>query len=334
MLYGLYDVLSTAGAVYSELTSGTPGEKTLDVRIVSATSAPFRCFGGIIVEPHATIDEVDEIEAAIVCDMYVPIDAPPHGRYSAEAAWLKRMYAKGAILCSICSGSLVLAEAGLLDGQEASGHWAYEQLFREHFPKVRFRAGPILSFGGEQDRIVTAGGVTSWQELALHVIARLCGTQDAIRTAKTHLLSDHAEGQLPFAVLAPRVQQNDAVIGACQIWIAEHYDCENPVASMTARSGLRPRTFARRFLAATGYHPVEYVHTIRIEEAKQILETDTMGVEQVGHAVGYEDPAFFRRLFKRKAGLTPAAYRRKYAMIAGRGFAKPHQQPAERLARL
>lgn len=121
---------------------------------------------------------------------------------------------------------------------------------------------------------------------------------------------------MPFAVITPRVQQTDAVIGACQNWIAEDYACQNPVASMTARSGLNSRTFARRFLAATGYHPVDYVHAIRIEEAKQLLETDTVGVEEIGHIVGYEDPTFFRRLFKRKAGLTPAAYRRKFAKIA------------------
>lgn len=320
VLYGLYDVLSTAGAVYSELTSGNPGKKALDVRIVSATTNPFRCFGGVMVEPHDSIEHVDDTDAAIVCDMYTPIDTPPRGRYGREIDWLKRMYAKGAILGSVCSGSLVLAETGLLDGQETSGHWAYRQLFREQYPQVKFRMDSILHLGGEQDRIVTAGGVTSWQDLALYLIARFCGVQDAIRTAKIHVLADHSDGQLPFAVIAPRVQHTDAVIGACQSWIAENYACENPVAKMAARSGLQPRTFARRFLAATGYHPVDYVHVIRIEEAKQLLETETAGVEEIGHIVGYEDPTFFRRLFKRKAGLTPAAYRRKFAKIARIGL--------------
>jgi transcriptional regulator GlxA family with amidase domain len=319
VLYGLFDVLSTAGAVYSELTSGRPGAKTLDVRIVSATATPFRCYGGVMVEPHDGIDQLDETDVAIVCDMYTPIDTPPRGRYGREIEWLKRVYAKGAILGSVCSGSLVLAEAGLLDGQETSGHWAYRDLFRDQYPKVIFRMNSILRFAGEQDRIVTAGGVTSWQDLALYVIARLCGRQDAIRTAKIHILSDHSDGQLPFAVISPRMQHSDAVIGECQTWIAEDYACQNPVASMAARSGLKPRTFARRFLAATGYQPVDYVHTLRIEEAKQLLETDTIAVEEIGRIVGYEDPTFFRRLFKRRAGLTPAAYRRKFAKIVATG---------------
>lgn len=212
VLYGLYDVLSTAGEVYSEMVSGTPGEKALDVRIVSATSGPFRCFGGIVVEPHESVEQVDEADVAIVCDMYIPVDTPPHGRFGPEIDWLKRIYANGAILGSICSGSLVLAEAGLLDGQEASGHWAYAELFRKHYSKVRFCLGSILSFGGDQDRIVTAGGATSWKDLALHLISRFCGVQAAVRTAKIYLLSDHVDGQLPFAVLTPRVQQSDAVV--------------------------------------------------------------------------------------------------------------------------
>jgi transcriptional regulator GlxA family with amidase domain len=319
VLYGLYDVLSTAGAVYSELTSGKPGEKALDVRIVAATDRPFRCFGGVMVEPHDSIEQVDETNAAIICDMYTPIDTPPRGRYGREIEWLKQMYANGAILGSVCSGSLVLAEAGLLDGQEAAGHWAYRDLFRDQYPKVTYRMDSILRFGGERDRIITAGGVTSWQDLALYLIARLCGPQDAIRTAKIHILSDHSDGQLPFAVLTPRVQRTDAVIGACQSWIAENLACENPVASMTAHSGLNPRTFARRFLAATGYHPVDYVHALRIEEAKRLLEADPVNVEEIGHIVGYEDPTFFRRLFKRKVGLTPAAYRRKFSKIVAIG---------------
>jgi transcriptional regulator GlxA family with amidase domain len=320
VLYGLYDVLSTAGAVYSELTSGSPGKKTLDVRIVSGTGDPFRCFGGVMVEPHDSIEQLDETDVAIVCDMYTPIDTPPRGRYAREIDWLKRVYGKGAILGSVCSGSLVLAEAGFLDGQETSGHWAYRELYRDQYPRVKFRMDSILRLAGEQGRIVTAGGAASWQDLALYIIARLCGSQEAIRTAKIHILSDRSDGQLPFAVITPRVQRTDAVVGACQNWIAEHYACSNPVANMAVRSGLKPRTFARRFHAATGYQPVDYVHTIRIEEAKQLLETNTVGVEEVGHIVGYEDPTFFRRLFKRKAGLTPAAYRRKFRKIVRIGL--------------
>ena len=117
-----------------------------------------------------------------------------------------------------------------------------------------------------------------------------------------------------------RVQHTDAVIADCQAWIAEHYACENPVASMTARSGLKSRTFARRFRVATGNQPMDYVQAMRIEEAKQLLEANYANVEEIGHLVGYEDPTFFRRLFKRRVGMTPAAYRRKFTKIAAVAF--------------
>jgi transcriptional regulator GlxA family with amidase domain len=81
---------------------------------------------------------------------------------------------------------------------------------------------------------------------------------------------------------------------------------------MVEQSSLAPTTFARRFSRATGYAPMDYVHTVRIEEAKQILETTDFNVETIGKEVGYEDPASFRRLFKRKSGLTPAEYRRLF----------------------
>jgi transcriptional regulator GlxA family with amidase domain len=193
-------------------------------------------------------------------------------------------------------------------------------MFRDHYPKVKLRENAILSLAGEQDRIVTAGSVNSWQELAVYLITRLCGPEHALRTAKIHLLSDRTGGQLPFAVMTPRVQKDDAVIGDCQEWIAENYACANPVARMTARAGLNPRTFARRFRAATKYQPMDYVQALRVEEAKHLLESSARSVEEIGHQVGYEDPTSFRRLFKRRAGLTPASYRKKFAGILAAGL--------------
>jgi transcriptional regulator GlxA family with amidase domain len=321
VLYGFYDVLLSVGALYPDMTTGTPGDAMLDVRIAAAAAQPFRCFGNILVEPHAAIDDLDRVDVAIVCDMYTPIDCAPHGRYGAEIAWLRRMHQAGALVASVCSGSLILAEAGLLDGRECTAHWAYRDLFREQYPKVKLTAGAILNLNCEAEGVITAGGVTAWQDLALHIIARLCGTQHALRTAKVFLLSGHEDGQLPFATMCRRMQSSDAVIAGCQRWIAENYACQNPVARMAEHSGLVPRTFARRFRAATGYLPMDYVHALRIEEAKQIIETEGCDMDEVGYSVGYEDPTFFRRLFKRQVGLTPAAYRRKFSGFCRRGLA-------------
>jgi transcriptional regulator GlxA family with amidase domain len=315
ILYGLYDILLSVGAVYPDMTTGEPDDALLDVEIVAAESAPFRCFGNVLVEPHAAIADIDRLDAVIVCDMYTPIDTAPHGRYPREIDWLRRMHGKGTLVASVCTGSVLLAEAGLLDGRRCAGHWAYVDLFRDHYPSIEFDDASILDLSNERDGVITAGGVTAWQDLALHLIARLCGPEHALRTAKVYLLAGHEDGQLPFAAMGRRIQSRDAVVARSQAWIADHVATANPVAAMAEQSGLAPRTFARRFRAATGYLPMQYVHGLRIERAKEIIEAGADDLDDVGFDVGYTDPTFFRRLFKRKTGLTPAAYRRKFAGI-------------------
>ena len=316
VLYGLYDVLYSVGAVFPDMTVGQPGPEALDVRIVAAGAEPFRCIGNVMVEPHASLAEIETPAVVVVCDMYTPIRTPPTGKYSEEVAWIRRVHRAGTLVCSVCSGSLVLAEAGLLDGREAATHWAYRDLFQQHYPKVRLRNEMMLCLSSEAEGVVTAGGVCAWHDLAVYLIARFCGQRQAIDTAKVFLISGHSEGQLPYAVMTRPADGSDGVVDACQSWIAENYAAPNPVERMAERSGLNPRTFSRRFRAATGFAPIDYVQALRVEEAKQMLETEGLTLDEVGAAVGYADPASFRRVFKRKAGLSPAFYRRRFQRVA------------------
>jgi transcriptional regulator GlxA family with amidase domain len=318
VLYGLYDVLTSVGVAYQDLTTGTPGEELLEVKIVAKTREPFRCTGNVPVEPHAGIDEITHADAIVVCDMYTPIDKAPKGIYETEVEWLKQMYARNTLLTSVCSGSGILAETGLLNGLEVSGHWAYRHMFRENYPDVVWRENAVLSLSGEQNRLITAGGLTSWQDLAMYLITRYCGLKHAINTAKVFLITQHTEGQLPFAAMTQSNQHNDAVVRKCQLWITENYTQLNPVKQMIDRSGLKPRTFARRFRAATGYDPLKYIQYFRIEMAKELLEMQAIGVDEVSFAVGYEDTNSFRKLFKRNTGLTPTTYRKKFSGISGK----------------
>jgi transcriptional regulator GlxA family with amidase domain len=315
VLYGLYDILSTVGPMWPDMTAAESGEPLLDVLIVAITGEPFRCFGNVPVEPHAALDEAGDVDAIVVCDMYTPIDSPPRGRFLAEGAWVRRAHARGALVATVCTGSLLLAESGLLDGRSCAGHWAYADLFQVAYPRIRFVPGAILDLSSEPAGLITAGGVTSWQDLALHLIRRFCGPEHATRTAKVYLLGSHEDGQLPFSAMTRLVRAEDAVIRDCLAWIGDHYASPSPVSAMAARSRLTSRTFARRFRAATGRRPIEYVHGLRIEHARQLLETGTDPIDDIGFQVGYEDPTFFRRLFKRTTGLTPAAYRRRYVGI-------------------
>lgn len=316
VLYGLYDVLQSVGSVYSDMVTGTPGDGLLDVRIASADGKPFHCLGNIPVEPAASIDQLGKPEAIIVCDLYTSIYDVPRGRYPREVAWLRQSHASGALLTSVCSGSLLLAEAGLLDGHEATAHWAYRDMFQRHYPKVAFRSGSVLCLAAEADHIVTAGGVSAWHDLAIYLIARFCGYQQAIETAKVFLISGHSEGQSPYSVMTRPMESSDRTISDCQLWIADNYAVTKPVERMIQRSGLNVRTFSRRFRTATGFAPIEYVQALRIEEAKQMLETEAVSIDEIGTMIGYDDPASFRRIFKRGAGLSPATYRKKFQRIS------------------
>ena len=179
---------------------------------------------------------------------------------------------RGATLATACSGAVLLAEAGLLDGQEATTHWAYCDILRSRYPEVKVRAQRALVVSGDGQRLVMAGGGTSWLDLALYLIARFVGVDAAMQVARINLIDWHAIGQQPFARLARSRQVDDAVIARCQTWIAEHYHEPAPVAAMVRLSGLAERSFKRRFRQATGMSPLEYVHTLRLEEAKQMLE--------------------------------------------------------------
>ena len=312
VLYGLFDVLVSVGPMWPDMTAATSAEARLDVVIVAARGDPFRCFGNILVEPHASLQDVGEVDAIVVCDMYTPIGTPPRGRYAVETAWLRDRHAQGVLVASVCSGSLLLAESGMLDGLTCAGHWAYADLFAWAYPRIDFLPGAILDVTNEDAGIITAGGVTAWQDLALHLITRFCDAEQARRTARVFLLGGHEDGQLPFAAMTQRMRTEDGTIRECVAWIADRPATANPVTAMVERSGLTRRTFARRFRSATGRRPIDYVHALRIEAARELLEQGSGDVDDVGYAVGYGDPTFFRRLFKRTTGLSPSTYRRMY----------------------
>jgi transcriptional regulator GlxA family with amidase domain len=241
------------------------------------------------------------------------------GRFDAEAQWLRACHENGAFLASACSGALLLAEAGLLDDCDATIHWGYRDTLAAHYPKVRVHSNRTLVLTGRENRIVMGGGGTTWQDLALFLIARFVGVQEAIEVAKVHMINWHDLGQQAYASLVSQRQVEDAQIGKCQAWLSENYQASAPVAAMVEISGLPERSFNRRFSQATGMTPLQYVHAVRLEEAKQMLETTDGAIEAIANEVGYEDASFFGRLFLRNVGVTPAQYRRRFVPLRKAG---------------
>lgn len=301
--YGLHEVLGEAGR-------GPAALRSLRPMLVAAETGAYETGSGVRVTPQRGLaDGIADI--VVICDIHLEPGMSPEGRWQQEIAWIRRHMEADALICSACSGAVLLAEARLLDGVEAASHWIMADLFRDRYPKVTFRPERILCDSGRAGRLITTGGASSWQDLALYLVGRFCGAEEATRIARLFLLGDRGQGQLPFAAMARPRQHDNAVIADVQTWLADNYATANPVTAMVARSGLAERTFKRQFKAATGYAPVDYVQSMRIEEAKQMLETEPTAIEEIAVAVGYEDPTFFRKLFRRRVGVTPAQYRQR-----------------------
>ena len=310
-LYGLVDVLMAAGNLWQTLTREPP-RRIFRVRIVGVRGGRFACGNGIPVDPDLTIAEDPAAPIVIVPELWLGPDESIAGRYPEAVEWLKRRYRAGATLYSACSGALLLAETGLLDGYCATSHWGYRDLFRRQYPKVRFDPAPNLVFGRADGRIVTAGGTTSWHDLALHIIGRHASPGEALRIAKVYLMKWHAEGQLPFAPLVVEQPHGDAVVRRCEKWLRAHWQDADAVAKAVRVAAIPERTLERRFRDATGSSLLEYVQNLRIEEAKQRLESGDDAIDEISAECGYADVSFFRRLFKRLTGLTPGQYRRMF----------------------
>lgn len=311
-VYGMYDLLLSAGRDWPLIVSGRAGPSPFQARVVARSTAPFDAANGVRIGPQGAYADVDTPRIVCIPEVAVPPGESLDGRFDVEIEWLRRWYGDGATIATACSGAMLLALAGLLDGQDATTHWAYCDTLRSRFPGVRVHPRRTLVASGEGQRLVMAGGGASWLDVVLYLVARFIDVETAMQAARINLIEWHEVGQQPFARLARSRQVEDAVIARCQVWIASHYRESAPVAAMVQLSGLAERSFKRRFQAATGMAPLEYVHTLRLEEAKHLLETSDEPVEAIANEVGYEDAGFFSRLFRRQVNLTPAQYRRRF----------------------
>ena len=314
-LYGMLDVLLAAGNIWQTLARTEPEQTLFRVRIVAPTGNAFTCGNGVPVNPDCSVADNPAAGILILPELWLGPDEDIHGRYPELMQWIRQKYREGSTLYSACSGAVMLAETGLLDGRDATSHWGYQDLFSKHYPKVNFRPEPNLVFADEEGRIVSAGGTTSWHDLAIHIISRHGSPGEAVRIAKVYLLKWHGEGQLPYAAPVRRTPHADSVVRTCEQWLGEHFQANDAIKQVVDLSGIPQRTLKRRFKTATGTTLIDYLQNLRVEEAKRLLETGQIAVDEISVEVGYEDPSFFRRLFKRRTGLTPSQYRRMFQPV-------------------
>jgi len=325
-LSGVYDVMKSAGAVVGAVVQTTP--RPFRVEIVGEASGPLGLASGIPIHVERSIDQITATDIVIVPSVLLPPSGWQTGRYPRLVEWFAAMHERGAALCSACSGLFALAETGLFDGSDATVHFAYAREFSKVFPAVAINPERVLVIAGRREELISSGASTSWHDLVLYLIARHAGSTTAQAVAHTYALQWHQDGLTPYIVFEGRTDHGDEAIKSAQDWLSRHFSVANPVEEMIKRSSLAERTFKRRFTSATGLPPIAYVQRLRVEDAKRRLERTNDSIDDISWKVGYEDPAFFRRLFKRTAGLAPGAYRKRFLIPAFGSRRKPHDSIA------
>jgi transcriptional regulator GlxA family with amidase domain len=310
-LSGIYDVLS-AFRMFADVEPSLPPEPPFVVEIVAAARGSVDLASGVPVRARLSVAEVDKTDIVIVPSILLGTVGWQTGRYPEIVDWTRRMHEQGSLLCSACSGIFLLAETGLFDGREATVHWSYADAFADVFPRVPLLPERVLVVAGEREELITSGASMTWHDLVLYLIARHVGATAAQTIARSFALQWHHDGLAPYMVFRGRLDHGDAAIADAQSWLTTHFSVASPVDEMVRRSGLAERTFKRRFREATGFPPIDYVQRLRIEDAKRRLERTDASADEISWQVGYEDAAFFRRLFKRITGMTPGTYRRRF----------------------
>lgn len=266
------------------------------------------CTGGLRLTPDKALAEVRDPQLVIVPGfMFNILGVLP--ALSREMEWLQRQHDQGGYIASMCTGSFVTAQAGLLDGRQATTHWAFSEQFAKRFPKVKLQTERTVT---EDGQLMCSGGSTSGSDLLLHLIRKFASPQLAAECAKKLLVDISARSQTPYASTTFKKNHSDAEILKIQIWLERHLGTNIVMERLAADFGLSLRNFIRRFKDATEQTPVEYLQHLRLEKAKLLLESSQEPFDRITLLVGYEDSNSFRRLFKQRVGLSPSDYRKRF----------------------
>lgn len=226
--------------------------------------------------------------------------------------WVKQQYFAGAEVASLCTGAFLLASTGLLQGRQCSTHWQAANAFRQLFPAVDLTTEKLIT---DNNGIYTTGGAISSMNLILYLIEKYYDRETAIYVAKIFQLDFSRSSQSPFTIFAGQKDHEDKEIQKAQLFMENNVGEKLIVTTLADKFAIGRRHFDRRFIKATGNTPAEYLQRIKVESAKNALETTRKTVNEVMYHVGYSDVKAFREVFRKYTGLSPLEYRNKYNSI-------------------
>lgn len=311
---GVIDLFRLAGVTWARIND-TPPEQQFTTQLLTEGGRPCRCINGITLMADGDWRDIptgnSQADLVIVPTIGAPIaqvlEANPGmidwlgGFQEAPTGQVR--------LASNCTGAFLLAEAGLLDGRQATTHWGFSNQFRKRFPGVDLQPDKLITVDGH---IACAGGGMAWWDLGVYLVERYAGAKVARELAKAFVIDAGRTSQSPYGALQARRYHSDAAILKLQDWLDVNHTRPVTLQALAAFAGLTERSLIRRFKAATGDTPTGYLQILRIEAARQHLENSRVAVEVVTRLVGYEDVSSFSRLFRKHTGLAPGIYRARF----------------------
>jgi AraC family transcriptional regulator, transcriptional activator FtrA len=272
---------------------------------------PYRAAGGFQVTVNRGLEALRKANLVIVPG-WRGIDEPVPGRLLRA---LRRAHARGARLMSLCSGIVVLAAAGILDGRRATTHWRYIESVRARYPRIALQPDVLYV---DEGNVLTAAGSAAGIDLCLHVVRKDRGPKAANSVARRLVVPPHREGGQAQFIERPILRDREGERMSPLIdWIRSHLGNGHTIDRLAKRVGMSGRTFQRRFEAAMGLPPGQWITLERLRYARELLESDTGApLEDIATASGFGSRATMRHHFRKKLGTSPSAYRVRFALAA------------------
>ena len=273
--------------------------------VAAADPPPLRGLGGIRVDVDGGLDLLRDANL-IVVPGWRDLDETPRPEITTA---LREAVKRGARVASICSGAFLLAHAGLLDGRRATTHWRHTERLARLFPKIRVEPDVLYV---DEGNVLTSAGSAAGIDLLLHLVRKDYGAHIANTFARRMVVPPHRDGgQSQFVVQPIAVRTNDRVASVAD-WMASNLDEAITIEALADRAAMSVRTFTRRFRAATGTAPIEWLIRLRVRRAQDLLETTDLPIDRVAHDAGFGAPETLRHHFRCVVGTTPSAWRNSF----------------------
>ena len=293
----------------------SPGkQKRFECSVISLDKGSFTICPGLVCEFSKGLSMEERYDAIILIGfIYSDISQLIKKIDSSKDAvsWILKQYSAGALIGANCSATLLLAETGLLDGKSATTSWWLNSLFKKRYPKIKLEIDALMV---ENKQLICSGALTSYLNLVLCIIEKLTDKSLALSCSKMMLIDINKNSQAPYVMQQKILDLSDDMVTKAQHWIYANFKNKIDFQVLSNHLAVSYRTFIRRFKFATGETPSKYLQKLRIEAAKDLLETTNLNLETIIESVGYSDTSSFSILFKRLTQLTPKEYRTRFSM--------------------